>query len=220
MPLTIDTTLTAVGTGLYAPAISEPGELGGEPNWHREPSVALGSLAKRKDDIDRNVLVPILESEDPLRVFSDKWKEYKDWRTAWVSALADQASANDDDLETVMSMQDSQDAHLIGIFIDSQDRLGEAAVQALTGAVSLKKIVRNATMPHSAGWPEESWLRIADLFASSELCMIGVLHHLATNIGRNDNVQKLADWSFDYATEAYDEAGYYGPDESHLPEGK
>ena len=214
MPLTIDTTLTAVGTDLYAPALEDSGESSGDANLRREQNTDLDILAKKKEDIDRNVLVPILESEDIYTTFADKRREYKDWRSAWVAALADEATVNDVDIETVLAMQDAQDAHLISNFRSSQDRLGEPAVRALTGAVSLKKIVRNATMPHSEGWPEESWHHIAHLFASSELCMIGVLHHLATGIGEGKNVQTLADWSFMYAGEAYSEAGYYGPDAS------
>ena len=167
-------------------------------------------LASKKADIDRNVLVPILESDDIFSTFAEKRTEYKDWRSAWVSALTDQAKAKGVDIESVLAMQDSQDDHLKQIFAGSHERLGEPAVRALVGAVSLNKIVRNATMPHSDGWPEESWHHIAHLFASSELCMVGVLHHLATGIGRNENVQTLADWSFIYADDAYGEAGYYG----------
>ena len=216
MPLTIDTTLTAAGTDLYAPAVGNSGEIGDEADSRRKESTNLDILAKKKADIDQNVLVPILQSEDLFATFADKRREYKAWRSAWVSALADEATANDVDIETVMLMQDTQDAHLVGIFSGSQEQLGEQAVRALTGAVSLKKIVRNATMPYSEGWSEESWLHIADLFASSELCMIGVLHHLATKFGRDENVQRLADWSFIYANDAYQEAGYHGPDASNL----
>ena len=219
MQPTMVATLTAVGTDLYAPAIEASVEFDSAAHLRPEQHSDLGLLASKKEDIDRNVLVPILESEDIFATFADKRTQYKDWRSAWVSALAGEARAKDVDIESVMAMQDAQDDHLTKIFTGSQERLGEPAVRALVGAVSLKKIVRNATMPHSEGWSEESWHYIAHLFASSEICMIGVLHHLATGIGRNENVQTLADWSFIYAENAYSEAGYYGPDATSL-EGK
>ncbi len=215
----MDATLTAVGTSLYAPAIENSVGYDSAADLRLAQHSDLELLASRKEYIDRYVLVPILESDDIFAAFSDKRTEYKDWRNAWVSALADEARAQNIDIESVLAMQDAQDDHLKKIFTGSHERLGEPAVRALVGAVSLKKIVRNATMPYSEGWPEESWRYIAHLFASSELCMIGVLHHLATGIGRNENVQTLADWSFIYTDDAYSEAGYYGPDAASL-EGK
>ena len=212
MPPTIDATLTAFETDLY----TAPGK--GSVQTHRGPislqdrSPGLNLLASKKDDIDRNVLIPILVSEDIFATFADKREEYKDWRSAWVEAIADDAVANEIDLETVMERQDDQDNQLRSIFASSQEELGEPVVRALMGAISLKKIVRNSTMPQSEGWPEESWRRIAHLFASSELCFIGVLYHLGTGLGRKENIQTLADWSFIYAQDAYHEAGYFGRD--------
>lgn len=219
MSPTIDATLTAIGTDLYTPVMEGAGESERNANLRPEHSNALDSLARNKADIDRNVLVPILESTDIFATFADKREAYKDWRNAWVSAFADNVTDNDVDMETVMAMQDAQDNQLKSIFTGSQERLGEPAVRALLGAIGLNKVVRNSTMPHSESWPEESWHEIAHLFTSSELCMIGVLHHLATGIGRNENVRMLADWSFIYADNAYSEAGYFGPEAGRL-EGK
>ena len=98
-----------------------------------------------------------------------------------------------------------------GAFIRSSAKLGEPATKALLGAIDLKKVVRGGTMPHFEVWPEDSRNQIGHLFASSELCVIGVLHHLATGIGRAENVQTLADWSFAYIERAYEEAGRNGP---------
>ena len=220
MQPTMNATLTAVGTDLYAPAIEDSVEYNSAADLPSEHGSDIDLLASKKEDIDRNVLVPILESDHMYATFAGKRREYKDWRSAWVSALANEATAKDVDIGSVLAVQDAQDDHLKKIFTGSQERLGEPAVRALVGAVSLKKIVRNSTMPHSNGWPEQSWHYIAHLFASCELCMIGVLHHLATGIGRNENVQMLADWSFIYADEAYNEAGYYGPGASSLEEKK
>ena len=219
MQPTKNATLTAVGTDLYAPGAGGTIERSGTANSRIEQHSVLNLLASKKEHIDQNVLVPILESSDVSATFADKRAEYHDWRNAWVSAVADKATNQDLDLNGVLAMDDAQDERLKRLFNGSQDQLGESAVRALVGAVSLKKIVRHATMPHSGGWSEESWRHIVHLFASCELCMIGVLHHLATGIGRGENVKILADWSFIYAAEAYDEAGYFGPDAPSL-EGK
>ena len=193
--------LATSGPAVYA-LVEEPGiELGSALNW----------LAGQKESIDRNVVVPILESANLNSTFADKREEYKGWRNAWVSALAEEAAVNDIDLSTVMESQDVQDEQLKSTFIRSSAKLGEPATKALLGAMDLKKVVRGGTMPHFEDWPEDSWNQIGHLFASSELCVIGVLHHLATGIGRTENVQTLADWSFAYVERAYGEAGRNGP---------
>ena len=193
--------LTTGGPAVYSPA--------------EEPRIAMGSalnrLAGQKESIDRNVVVPILESDDLHSTFAAKREEYKGWRNAWVSAIAEQAAANDIELSMVMESQDDQDDQLKATFTKSSVKLGESATKALLGAIDLKKIVRGGTMPHFENWPEDSWNLIAHHFASSELCVIGVLHHLATGIGQTENVQTLADWSFVYIEQAYGEAGRNGP---------
>ena len=210
MPPTLDATLTEIGSGLYAVSAGSSEEASRHTVLRPDQRASLDLLAKNKATIDRDVLVPILESADIYTTFADKRSEYKDWRHAWVTAIADETPANDANIKAAMEKQDDQDDNLKSIFTRSRDNLSDSAVSALLGALSLKKIVRNSTMPHAEEWPEESWQRLTHLFASSELCMIGVLHHLATGIGRNENVQTLADWSFLYAEDAYNEAGYFG----------
>ena len=187
-----------------------------------EPRIDLGSALNQfvgqKESIVRNIVVPILESENLNSTFSDMREEYKRRRNAWVSAMAEEAAINHIDLSTVMESQNAQDEQLKSAFIRSSAKLGEPATKALLGAMDLKKVVRGGTMPHFEDWPEDSWNQIGHLFASSELCVIGVLHHLATGIGRNENVQTLADWSFAYIERAYGEAGRNGPFLARMPE--
>ena len=193
--------LATSGPAVYAP-VDEPG---------MDMGSALNQLASRKESIDRDVVAPILESNDLYTTFADKRETYKNWRNAWVAAVAAEAAADGADLSTVMESQDAQDEQLKSTFIKAQVKLGEPATKALLGAIDLKKIVRGGAMPHFEDWPEDSCNRIGHLFASSELCVIGVLHYLATGIGRTENVQTLADWSFAYIESAYGEAGRNGP---------
>ena len=178
----------------------------------------LESLASQKDEIDKNVVVPILESEDIFATFADKIGQYEDWRGAWVAAIAEEGKSRGVSLETVMEEQDARDSHLKCLIATSRERLDESVIKALVGAIDLMGTVRNSAMPYSSEWPEESWDRIAHLLASSELCIIGILHHLDVGIGREDNVRVLAEWSFMYTRNAYDEAGYFGPQASNLKE--
>ena len=193
--------LATSGPAVYAP-VEEP---------RIEMGSALDKLASQKESIDKNVVVPILESDDLYATFADKRETYRNWRNAWVAAVAAEADADDVDLSTVMESQDAQDDNLKGNIFRSMAMLGEPATNALLGSIDLKKIVRGGTIPHFENWPEDSWNLIAHHFASSELCMIGVLHHLNTGIGRTENVRTLADWSFAYIERAYDEAGRNGP---------
>ena len=193
--------LATSGPAVYAP-VEEP---------RIDMGSALNQLASQKESIDRDVVVPILESDDLYMTFAAKREIYKSWRNAWVSAIAEEAATSDIDLSTVMESQDAQDERLKNNFIGSSAKLGEPATKALLGAIDLKKVVRGGTMPHFENWAEDSWNQIGHLFASSELCVIGILHHLATGIGRTENVQALADWSFAYIERAYGEAGRNGP---------
>ena len=102
------------------------------------------------------------------------------------------------------------------IFSLSANQLGQPTLRTLLAGLDLKKIVRESSMPHSNAWPQQSWEDISRFLASSELCLIGVLHHLSTGIGRPDNVRALANWSFKYAEYAYWETGYNGRDATKL----
>ena len=193
--------LASSGPSVYAPTEESRTNTGS----------ALNQFVSQKESIDRNVVVPILESDDLYTTFAAKREIYKNWRNAWVSAIAEEADANGIALSTVMESQDAQDERLKSTFTGSSGKLGEPATKALLGSIDLKRIVRGGTMPHFENWPEDSWGLIAHHFASSELCVIGVLHHLNTGMGRTENVQTLAEWSFAYIERAYGEAGRNGP---------
>ena len=51
---------------------------------------------------------------------------------------------------------------------------------------------------------------------SSELCLAGIVEYLATGAGRKANVETLARWGFQYALDAYWDAGYYGQHSTKL----
>ena len=152
--------------------------------------------------VRRQVIAPILESQDLLHTFEEKREEYSKWRDSLPSA--------EGDLETLLAQEDRKDDALIAAFNDHRELLGDANIKATLESVRLRKIVRRSTIPYRETWPQESWHQIAHLMTSSELCNAGILEHLATGVGRKDNIETLARWGFQYALDAYWDAGYYG----------
>ena len=51
---------------------------------------------------------------------------------------------------------------------------------------------------------------------SSELCHTGILEYITTGEGSKDNVETLATWGFQYALDAYWDAGHYGQNSTKL----
>ena len=173
---------------------------------HGASSYISGSerLAKDKARIEREIIVPILESKDLVTTFLEKWTAFKEWRNSIAKAhFSDARSAPG----VLLQQEDTLDEELRRIFADAFERLGQVSVTPLLSGLQLRKIVRMSLLPHSDEWPECSWKGIAGRMTSNELCLVCILHHLATEAGQMSNVHTLAAWSFMYAQEAYFEAG-------------
>ena len=95
----------------------------------------------------RQVIAPILESQDLLHTFEEKREEYSKWLGSLPSA--------EGDLETLLAQEDRKDDALIAAFSDHRELLGDAAVKAAMENIRLRKIVRRSTLPHRETWPEE-----------------------------------------------------------------
>ena len=117
------------------------------------------------DSVRREVIVPILESEDMFRTFGEMREEYTRWR--------DYLAWTEQDLESVMAQENRFDDALVATFEDHRGLLGDPAVKAGLENVRLRKIVRRSVIPHREAWPEESWELIAHLMTSRELCNAG-----------------------------------------------
>ena len=155
--------------------------------------------------VRRQVIAPILESQDLLHTFEEKREEYSKWlRLPGVGLNWDQGT-----LLAQEDRKDRKDDALIATFNDHRELLGDANIKATLESVRLRKIVRRSTIPYRETWPEESWEKIAHLMTSSELCNAGILEHLATRAGRNERrIETLARWGFQYALDAYWDAGH------------
>ena len=154
------------------------------------------------------VIAPIMEAEDMARVFVEMRRNYRDWTRShpWRGG----------DLESVMSLEDRRDDALVSALGGHLEGLGERTLRAVLGGIDLKKIVRRSTLPYSETWPEESWHRISNLLADNELCNLAIIHHLATGEGCRGRIGTLAAWGFQYALDAYWDAGYYGQHSTKL----
>ena len=185
--------------------------LAAAPILNYGPTAYLSGNGSRRDELTGDnaqiadeILSPILDSRDIKAVFAEKLPAFRQWRNGVADALAPGVPQ---DLDAVLRQEDIAEEALRGIFDGAWDRLGRAVKPLLEG-IRLRKIVRKSMLPHLESWPEKSWAEISRLMTASELCQICVLHHLATGEGRKGNVSALAIWCFEYALEAYFDAGY------------
>ncbi|MYC39265.1 MAG: hypothetical protein F4X66_20495 [Chloroflexi bacterium] len=133
-----------------------------------------------------------------------------------VAIIEREAANTGSGIEEVASFEDAVHEQITRMILDSQESLGSKAVQMLAESVKLKRIVRDTTIAHSEGWPQDSWDYIVDKFADIELCLMGALYHIDAGVGKTENVRVLARWSLDHALDAYNEAGDIGPYEASL----
>ena len=153
------------------------------------------------------VIVPILESEEPATALQGKWGAFKEFRDVAVKA---RLGNSDPSLDELLKGEDALEAQLRGILADASEKLGEAWIRPILGGMKLRKIVRETVLPLIESWPEDSREKIEDRMAMNELCLGCVLYHLGTGVGRESSAQELAVWSYHYAEYAYAEAGISG----------
>ena len=159
-------------------------------------------LPREAARVRQEVIAPLLEADDVQNAFEEARIRYQRWRDSFSPVAGD--------LETVLALEDEKADALTAAFGVHNEELGEQAIRATSESIRLRRIVRRSTLPHREIWPEESWERIGDLMASSELCLAALLEYLATEEGWRDNVETLARWGFENALNAYWDAGYFG----------
>ena len=156
----------------------------------------------------RAVIAPLLDSGDIAQTFEESREAYKLWKVSH--------SGENGDLGTLLAQQDGLDDVLATMFNDHRAALGDATVKASLESVRLRRIVRRSVIPYRETWPQESWEKIAHLMSSSELCVAGIVEYLTTGRGSRNNVETLARWGFQYALDAYWDAGFYGQNSTNL----
>ena len=154
------------------------------------------------------ITAPLLDSGDIARTFEESLEAYKRWK----ESLTGEAM----NLENVLDLENAKENVLATVFNAHRNELGEQAVKAALESVRLRRITRRSTVRNRETWPEESWHRIAHLMTGSELCLVGILEYLASGAGEKANVETLARWGFQYALDAYYDAGFYGQNSTKL----
>ncbi len=175
------------------------------------PEIAGAALENADDDAARvreEVVRPLLDTSDPVHAFEEARERYRSWK--------DSSATAEPYLETVVAREARLDDALAATFDEHEEVLGEQAVKGALEAVNLRRIVRESVTPYRVTWPEESWERISRLMTGSELCLAGILEHIATGEDGRENVETLARWGFQYALDAYRDAGYYGQNSTKL----
>ena len=146
-------------------------------------------------------MAPLLQSPDLFNTFKELREAYREWKESRTTETAD--------IEETLDHEDRLGDRLLAIMEEHQEELDEEAVKAIRWAIILPNIVRRSVIPYEETWPEESWPRIGWLMNDSELCLAAILEYLATGKGLQRNVEPLASWAFNYALEAYGDAGRY-----------
>ena len=160
------------------------------------------------DRIRELMVKPILQSPDPFNTFAELREAYREWKESQATETAD--------LEEMLHHEDRLGDRLAAIMEERQDELGERVVRAIRGTIELRNIVRWSVIPYEETWPEESWPRIGRLMSDGELCLAAILEYLSTGAGLQRNVEPLASWAFQYAREAYQDAGFYAQESTRL----
>ena len=183
----------------------------------RWPALFPGLTVAEEQDEDRSaeaerirkeIVAPLLDSDDTQEVFEATILDYKKWR--------DSLPVEESDPETVLPQEERIDEILTATLNCHRNELGEQAVKATLESVRLRRIARRSTVRNRETWPEESWHRIGDLMASSELCLTGILQYLATGEGSMDKVNELSKLGFQYSLDAYFDSGDHGQDFTRL----
>ena len=181
------------------------------PETYLTEAVALGREKTQKGSVDgiwEEVIAPILSNDDISETFMEKREEYRERRET--------KPTREEDLEGLLSEEENGDQLLRLVLMRHEKDLGDRTLRAVLGGLDLKKIVRRSVLPHSESWPEESWSRIGHLLSNNELCNLAIIYHLATSEGEGDRIETLAAWGFQYAMDAYWDAGYYGQNSTKL----
>ena len=156
------------------------------------------------------VIAPIVNSEDLYETFRAKREEYERQRET--------RSSEEHDIGHLLNEEDRGEEMLKIVLMWHEEQLGKRALKATMGGIDLRRIIRRATIPHNETWPPHSWERMSHLMAGNELCNLAIVYHLATRQGDRETIETLATWGFQYAMEAYQDAGYYGQDSTKMEE--
>ena len=158
--------------------------------------------------VRRDVIVPLLGSTDIARTFEESREAYSRWKR--------NLSNSEKDPEVLLERENATDNFLTTMLNDHKATLGTLCVKAALESVKLRRIARMSVLPHREIWPEGSWNRIGELMTNSELCLAGIVEHLATGRGSKGNVESLTRWTFENALAAYYDAGDHGRDSTRL----
>ena len=175
----------------FVPVLGEPAEYLASSGLPESSTGYQGSEIWR--GLDRDILIPILESSDLSATFQEKREAYDRWRDSLVKVgeYGEMVAGGlPEDLTCFLSQEDELLDMWRSIIEEARGRLDPASVRALLGSLDLRRIVSHSTWPHLSEWPERSWAYIDQRMTSNELCTLCLIFHLATRVGARPNVRK------------------------------
>lgn len=150
------------------------------------------------------IIAPVLQAEDLVQVFVEKREVYRSGTPSLFGTGGD--------LESVISLEERKDDAIATALDRYYDELGGRILRATREGIRLRGIVRRSTLPYMETWPEGSWYQIGRLLADNELCNLAIIHFLVTGEGKRRHLDTLSAWGFQYALDAYFNAGDHGED--------
>ena len=176
------------------------------------PPELLAFLDFAGTKIEKELLLPLLEVNDPATVLQERWDIYVSWTTAVSNAIFGVAG-----LESVLRLIEQGENTLRKLFQErAEASLGRPASKLLYDALELRRLVGEALLETFTAAAELSASplqgNLATLVMARDLCLTAAAYHLSTGDGKTSNAVTLAGWSFYYADLAYAELGFLSLD--------
>ena len=162
--------------------------------------------------IEEELLLPLLQVNDPATLLQERWDIYVSWTSAVANAIFGVGG-----LERVLRLIEQEETTLRKLFEErAEAALGRPASKSLNDALELQTLVRESlleTFQAAAELPASPLQgNLATLVMARDLCLTATAYHLSTGDGNTLNAVTLAGWSFYYADLAYTELGFLSLD--------
>ena len=162
--------------------------------------------------IEEELLLPLLQVNDPATLLQERWDIYVSWTSAVANAIFGVGG-----LERILPLIEQEEITLRKLFEErAEAALGRPASKSLNDALELQTLVRESlleTFQAAAQLPASPLQgNLATLVMARDLCLTATAYHLSTGDGNTLNAVTLAGWSFYYADLAYTELGFLSLD--------
>ena len=168
-----------------------------EPERMTLPDAPDDFLTEIRRRVVADAVAPLLRGDELETAMPGCLEAYRRW-TAFASA---RLSAELADAER-QRLEDAAEAELRTLFeASAAAHFGPEYRQFLLQAQDIRRDLLSET-PSNAAQPAPRPAAVYGLLLAQDLCAVAVAQHIAYGLGRFENAQRLARWSFGYARQA------------------